>query len=234
MRRAMRAVFAAAVLAAGCGGDDEAAPLCKEPGDTCNDGLCWNGLASGVCDRDGECRTEASATGDCVVFLTKDTFDADFGGLQGADRTCQKRAEAAGLKGTFKAWLSDSANSASERLTHAGVPYIDTRGRIVANDWTDLTDGGLQRAMTIDETGYDWDGDAHHCGSWAWFAEVWTGTNTGGGADGPFCDDWTSTSKDSFVTTGYYCYASEAWTKPSSVEIRSSCNGQFSLYCIQQ
>ncbi len=238
MRDAIRILIMVALAAAcsgsGDGGSGQTQPICAEPGNTCNDGLCFNGAANGVCDQNLNCRTDPSTSGDCVVFITKATHDANMGGLAGADAICQRAAVAAGLKGTFKAWLSDSKQSAAQRLTHGSVNYVDTRGQVIANDWADLTDASLQRAITVDETGYDWDADAKHCGLMKVYANTWTGTATDGSARTPFCADWTTTAADAFGTEGYYCYASEAWTASPVVEVRRSCSASLSLYCIQQ
>ncbi len=233
MRLRIRAMTAAVALgAAACGGSgDQKAALCPEPGRTCNDGLCFNGAADGVCDAKGACVTAASTTGSCVVFLTSDEYSGNLGGLAGADAICQRLAQAAGLKGTFNAWLSDSKQSAAQRLTHSSVPYVDTLGRIVANDWADLTDGALQRAITVDEKRYDW---AINCDLFAWVLPVWTSTRTDGSAEGPFCADWTDGSGVTLAPHALYCYESEAWTDPSLVDMQSGCSRELSLYCIQQ
>ena len=237
MHHMIRSLIAAALFSIGCssGGEGEA-PQCREPGDTCNDGLCYNGAANGVCDRDLECRTEPSTTGDCLVFLTSDEHTGNMGGLGGADAICQARARSAGLQGTFKAWLSDSTTSAADRLTHSAVPYIDTRGQLIASDWDDLTDGSLQRAITVDQTAYDWDGDGKRCGAFILFATVWTATAIDGSAKPPFCSDWTSNA-DIEVDSGHvgrYCYASEAWTDGAISDTRKGCSASTSLYCFQQ
>jgi hypothetical protein len=64
------------------------------------------------------------------VFVTSTGYPGNLGGLAGADAKCQERATAAGLGGTFKAWLSaaGTGNSAAERLTHATVPYVRVDG----------------------------------------------------------------------------------------------------------
>jgi hypothetical protein len=60
------------------------------------------------------------------VFVTSTVYTGNLGGSAGADDKCQERADAAGLGGTFKAWLSatGTGNSAFDRLSHASVPYV--------------------------------------------------------------------------------------------------------------
>jgi len=43
-----------------------------------------------------------------IVFATSTLQNGNLGGLAGADQICQEHADAAGLLGSFKAWLSDS------------------------------------------------------------------------------------------------------------------------------
>ncbi len=46
-----------------------------------------------------------------VVFVTSTIYSADLGGIVFADAECQARADAAGLSGVFRAWLSDGMDS---------------------------------------------------------------------------------------------------------------------------
>jgi hypothetical protein len=82
--------------------------------------------------------------GNCkFVFLTHGRYNSYLGGLAGADAVCQGAADAAGLPGTYKAWLSTATDSPSTRFTHAAVPYILPDRTLVAHDWADLTDGSI-------------------------------------------------------------------------------------------
>src|SRR4051794_30232839 len=59
-----------------------------------------------------------------TVFITSGGYSGDMGGLQGADQICQALASTARLKGTYKAWLSDSTpSSPSTRFRKSGGPY---------------------------------------------------------------------------------------------------------------
>jgi cysteine-rich repeat protein len=127
-------------------------------GKACDDGLCYNGTNSGICDGAGNCMVAEGTgyVGDCTVFVTSGVYDGALGGVSGADYLCQTLAQQQGLPGTFKAWLSDSAASAGQRLTHSAVPYVDVWGRRIADNWQDLTDGTLQFAILTDEKGFDY------------------------------------------------------------------------------
>ncbi|KKR46261.1 MAG: hypothetical protein UT82_C0016G0002 [Parcubacteria group bacterium GW2011_GWB1_40_14] len=77
------------------------------------------------------------------VFVTSNSYTGNLGGLTGADNACMASASLGGLSGTWKAWLSTSAQSASGRLTHSISPYVRMDGVVIADNWTDLTDGNL-------------------------------------------------------------------------------------------
>ena len=53
-----------------------------------------------------------------IVFYADTGKGANLGGVSGADAICQEHAVAAGLTGTFKAWISDNnfANTPNERF----------------------------------------------------------------------------------------------------------------------
>jgi hypothetical protein len=92
--------------------------------------------------------------GSCIVFITSETSSGNIGGLASADSWCQKLAESAGLAGTYKAWLSDSTTDARERITNASVPYTLVDGiTVVANDFSDLTDGEIAHEIDQQENG---------------------------------------------------------------------------------
>jgi len=231
----MRTLIAIAmILAAATEGCSNDSSQCSPTGSACNDGLCFNGAADGVCDQDGKCNTQPSNIGTCTVFLTQSSYAPGIGGLAGADQACQDAARQAGLKGTFKAWLSDSRQSAAQRLTHSVVPYVDLKGRAIANDWSDLTGGSVHRAITVDQNSYDWDADADHCSfPWEVFTQVWTGTRADGSAEGPFCNDWTSDDEGTTGAVGMYCDTSSEWTCRAD-PAAESCGLFSNFYCFQQ
>src|SRR5690242_2782849 len=76
-----------------------------------------------------------------LVFVTSTLQTGNLGGLTGADMICQARAAAGGLRGIFKAWLSDTTASPSTRFTRSKKPYVLLDGTVIANNWADLTDG---------------------------------------------------------------------------------------------
>lgn len=156
------------------------------------------------------------------VFLTASDYSgSQVGGLTGADAKCQAQADAAGLPGTYVAWLSSSTVSAGSRIAHATVPYVQVDGTQVADDWTDLTDGSIDAAITLTATGVD-----------RGVGGVWTATATSGGISDPAhtCSDWTSNS--GLGADGYHGASHGDWTV-NSVQPLDNCTVANPLYCVQ-
>jgi hypothetical protein len=232
---------------------------CSPPADPCSGienavgGSCHHPIPGGICNPpDFTCACDPGytwqhTTNTCeeplpivgkIVFLTESEPDGNMGGIIGADMICQGEADAAGLTGVYKAWLSDSnpANSPASRFTHSTGPYVRVDGTIVAQDWTDLTDGSILDEIVIaaDGTNMHWtdpDGLEH----------VWTntrvdGTRAGAGLPSSACNDFTSA--DEFlgpVTTGH-AFTFDGWDAPEDWTEGGtySCNAHNFLYCFQQ
>ena len=97
-----------------------------------------------------------SGLADVRVFVTSQKYTGNLGGPEGADAKCQACADAAGLGGTWKAWICDSTTTASVRLTHFDENYVRAVDRTsIATNWADLTDGALVNAVLEDEYGND-------------------------------------------------------------------------------
>lgn len=78
------------------------------------------------------------AGGPHLAFLTSELVYTDFGGLDSADRICNRLAADAGLPGVYRAWLSDSECSPAQRFTRSLGPYVLPSGVEVAASWADL------------------------------------------------------------------------------------------------
>ena len=170
-----------------------------------------------------------------LVFATSTRYDGNLGGLTGADRRCQERADAVGLPGTYRAWLSDASSGPSTRFARSTTaPYVRLDGVVVADDWADLTDGAIQNPINITELGTETDysfvwsftrvdgspglfGDRHedcygidcHCSGWS--HTISTGPPYPGSAVAiprVTDDDWTDYSFGNFCGSDYglYCF----------------------------
>ena len=161
------------------------------------------------------------------VFVTSATFTGDLGGQKGADAKCARAAKAAGLSGTFKAWLSTSKRNARDKLGKArGFVRVD--GQPFADRVSDILAGRILNPLDIDENG-DQSINA-----------VWTGTlgdgtvaNTPpppGFTPGDTCSDWTSNFFETQGDTGVSSYGPTFWTD-NLENAGNSCSSEQSLYC---
>ena len=101
-----------------------------------------------------------------VVFVTETKVDGSIngGGPAGADAICQREAEAAGLLGTFWAWLSTTSQSAGMRFADSPGPFELPTGTTVANDLTDLLNGDIQVPINQLATGASISGNTVYTG----------------------------------------------------------------------
>lgn len=162
------------------------------------------------------------------LFVTEEKFTGDLGGLKSADTKCQNSAEAAGLTGTFRAWLSDGTSSPAMSFSKSKLPYIlpGTHER-VANDWIGLVTGALKRP--IDRTAA---GDAVEAGSTceATGALAWTHTKaTGGPFKGAPCSGWLTSLGD--AVAGLVHEDGLPWTEGCPA---IPCSKALRLYCVEQ
>ena len=154
-----------------------------------------------------------------IVFVTSTTHNGALGGLAGADAICQTRATAAGLGGTYRAWLSDQTASPSSRFVQFGGFYT-TNLETIATNWSGLTDGQLSHAIDRDEFN-----------ALVSSGTVWTGTQQNGTAySGASCTNWTSADGGSSGRIGSTSEINAGWTNFASVP----CNNLRRLYCVQE
>lgn len=155
-----------------------------------------------------------------TVFITSETYvGGEIGGLTGGDSICQNHAEAAGLSGIYKAWLSDSQDSPKTRMTQSTVPYKLIDGTVIADSWTHLTTGPLSGAIKIAEDGTVLTNQG-----------VWTGTLADGTAHANTCGDWNDTNLTGVFGASTYT-VHEHWTAFLST---GPCTDKKHLYCFEQ
>jgi cysteine-rich repeat protein len=204
---------------------------------SCGDGL-LNALAGEECDDgnqvDGDgCEKTCKKTPaqQKFIFVTSTVYSGNLGGLVGADGLCNTRAAAGGLPGTYMAWLSDNNGSPSTRMTKAVVPYVLPNGVKVANNWTDLTDGGLIAAVNVTElkgaaptTGFCGQGEA----------PVWTNTAANGTQvqAASNCANWTGGAGGSIW--GFASRVDGGWTQYCSGGACINPSFLAPIYCVQQ
>jgi hypothetical protein len=174
----------------------------------------------------GQCCDGQGTCGPCRVFISSVGTTGNLGGLTGADAFCQARATAAGLPGTYMAWLSDTTGSPSTRFTRATVPYVLVNGTTVAANWNALTSGTLAHNIDLSETG----GPPGH-------TQAWTNTLPNGTAGGlnpaGHCENWTTSSAAPMPggNTGIATSTAAIWTNFSNHQCSDDVRR---LYCFQQ
>ena len=188
----------------------------------------------------GACGQRCPLTSSCVggactaptartIFVTSKTFTGNLGGLDGADATCQTAATTAGLSGTYKAWLSDDAMTASGRLAHSTAPYVLPDGQtVVASGFAQLVSGTIAHAINMTELKTAPPTSGATCG----IDTVWTSTGPSGNEAFAHedCNGWGSTAGGSFGGTGLTTATNTSWTDAAA------CGGSntASLYCVEQ
>src|SRR5262245_59646060 len=71
-------------------------------------------------------------------FVTRTVYAGDLGGLSGADDKCRQAADAEGLGGTWRAWLSNTESPiAKDRISGDG-PWCTVDGLIVFKNAANL------------------------------------------------------------------------------------------------
>lgn len=196
------------------------------------DSFCTNGQCKKFfgqpCTTNSECLSETCKNNYCsgnkIVFATSIAYTGNLGGLSGADSKCQAHADAAGLPGVYRAWLSDSTQSPSSRFPHPPEDYMLVNGTVVAHGWHDLTDGLLLVPIGLDEDGTPYSG------------LVWTNTKSDGtrAIDEPngFCEGWTNGTSGNIGVFGQADQSDSFWTE-STAGLAGGCGLAMAIYCFE-
>ncbi|MEI8364413.1 MAG: chitobiase/beta-hexosaminidase C-terminal domain-containing protein [archaeon] len=157
-----------------------------------------------------------------IVFHTDGWIRGDFGGFTFADDLCNAEASAAGLLGTYKAWLSDDTKSAASRLNHSLGPYKLVDSTVVAKNWVDLIDGDLFSPINLTADGELTKNDYS-----------WTNTTINGSIAGDSCGNWTNRfcAFGTFGLIGSITEMNNDWTEWQAV---GCCQIKVGFYCFEQ
>lgn len=184
--------------------------LCDGKAATC-DGKC---ISTNECAEGNTCSKSACKPYK-KVFVTSTLTNGKMGGVAGGDAICQARAVAAGLAGTFKAYLGDTTSAPSTRFTKSTGPYALLTGTRLADDWDDLTSGSLDGVPFIDEFAKQIPGPL----------QGWIGMQHPSFLPAKTCLDWTSDAETELGTQ-----VASTWGN----EKDSACNTEQHLYCFEQ
>lgn len=197
---------------------------------------------------------DAGTTGSRVAFVTSARGDGNIRqwsavpsgsnpatGLAAADAICQSEAQAAGLVGTFRAFLSDSRDDAGCRLlrrdgklqNQCGLatapvadtgPWLATDGLPLARSHEEVLRGNYLRPVRYDAKGV----------SLTTAANVWHATSIGGTTPGQaltsHCQDWSAGAGSSLTAASALVSTTRL---PFLVSGSSSCTGSLGLVCLQ-
>ena len=198
-----------------------------------NCGACGNVCPTKHVCANSECILQAPAN-ERIVFVSSVKYNGNLGGREGANTKCQALATAAGLPGTYAAWLSVSQLGPRDWFTHSINGYVRVDGTVVAFNWEDLVDGYLSWPIAMTEQGYDvWNIPQ-------WIGNVWTATRIDGssavGVASDSCNDWTYAGEDkSTQFTGDFRATEYDWTdRTTTAGPWVLCSEEAHLYCFQQ
>ena len=182
--------------------------------------------ASDAADACASCASGACGDGGCdpAVFVTSKEYAGAIGdgGVVAADQECAALAAAAGLPGTFRAWLSAAGQSSpSARFTNKSTrPYRRLDGTQVAADFGALA-STLKSTISFTEKRVEIP-----------FSYVWTATNGDGMATigGGDCAGWTSADPAVKGGSGESDDTVSEWTAFGD----TACSMMARLYCFEQ
>jgi len=164
-----------------------------------------------------------------TAFVLAEPMSTDFGGVSAVDQMCAQQAAAAGLPGTYFAWLAQDSGGPADRFSQSTVPYTLPDGTMLAADWEVLTSTGPTSPidMTAAGTKVEAADDDH----------VWTGTDRAGEANdfntaSNYCSGWSRNNIMDFVVVGFLRQRGKVgdWALGNLVP----CTGQGYVYCFQQ
>ncbi len=143
-----------------------------------------------------------------------------------ADTACNARAAAAGLTGTYKAWVSDSAQDAIAHITDVGPWYLMDGTTLVFQNLAQIPYaggvGGPSNPINQDEYG-------------ALISSGTTGAATGSNAAGENdltknCSNWADSGSTMEMGGGLITQTGSAWATGHVW----NCNVSLRLYCFEQ
>jgi len=185
----------------------------------------WGGPCSGTgtCTVTLTSATSVTATFDLapnIMFVSSARYFGTLGGLSGADSKCQGLASAAGLAGTYVAYLSAlNVNTPIHAPSRVGSAsgWVRVDGAPVMTFITQFASGSVTNAPRLTELGGDVGATQ--------FPTAWTGTNTGGSFDSQCGSFWNALPGSAMVgvATG---------TSNAVAAGPATCDTDHRLYCL--
>ena len=193
---------------------------------------CWGGNGYGedgvlnTTEQDSPVQVGNSNT---VFVTTAAVASGAIGSVAAANTVCQSAATAAGLGGSYKAWIATTTGTddPNTTFTHSTVPYKDVAGNTIAANWTGLISGTLSHAINTNQTGttglsYNvWTNVVATTGA----ATTSTSSTTGN------CAAWTNSTSSDKGNFGLSSSTTSTWSYSSNIACNTATNH---LYCVQQ
>jgi hypothetical protein len=192
----------------------------------------WTSFGSGLCNAPGyhlycfgtsyQAPIRITPAPGRFAFLSEGNI-APSSGIAGADALCTQEATAAGLPGSYRAFLATSSVSALSRFDLTGPPWVRVDGIPVVASAADLATRPLT-SISVRATG-----------TYLGRGFVWTGISTDPSSPSTAaltCRDWSSVSVQDMATVGY-----ETATDPGAWDAfgQEPCNYPYGhLYCFQE
>lgn len=220
-----------------------------DPGRTCRDwtdAVAMDGLAYADADSGGR-DWQAAQWGSCALTLRLYCFEvgrkASVGvrkpapgtariafasapteptfGAAGADALCAEEAMAAGLPGTYKAFLSTPTQSAAARFDLAGPPWVRPDGVPIVEKASDLLGKRLLAPISVGVIG-----------AVVGAGGAWTGSRAPNETAQSHCRGWTSSADTDSASFGVPSTAGPRWFHHDV--FAAECSQQLVVYCFQQ
>ncbi len=167
------------------------------------------------------------ATGHNTVFVVADAYLGNFGSVAAANAVCSAAATAAGLSGTFLAWVAVTTgiDDPATTFTHSTIPYEEVDGTVIASNWTQLISGALTHGADMTASGTV-------VGAAPWTNVATNGTAaTSGSSSTENCTAWTSNHSSKSGNYGFAGNTDATWTYNAGP---ATCNQTLGFYCFQQ
>ncbi|XP_063981112.1 collagen alpha-1(IX) chain-like isoform X3 [Diachasmimorpha longicaudata] len=171
---------------------------------------------------------KADGTGLRMAALNE-PITGDMHGVRGADYACYRQARRAGLRGTFRAFLSSRVQNVDSivRLSDRDLPIVNIKGDVLFNSWKEMFNGH-GAYFSQNPRIYSFNGK-NILTDLAWPEKiVWHGSHKlGDRAMDTYCDAWHSGNSDR------YGLGSPITGGRLLEQVRYSCDSKFALLCIE-
>ncbi|CAL4084333.1 unnamed protein product [Meganyctiphanes norvegica] len=156
-------------------------------------------------------------------------YSGDMRGVRGVDYSCYRQARRAGLKGTFRAFLTSRVQNLDSivRYSDRVLPIVNLQGDTLFNSWRDIFSGKggefSQKPRILSFNGKDILNDP------AWPQKyIWHGSDMSGERSlGSYCEAWTSSTQSKVGV------ASSLLKYRLLAQERLACNNAFAVLCIE-